>query len=186
MFKLQDGYKRQTEKIIKVPYCVQDTIPIYRISKEGIFELENKKGIHLFDKVYLFEDINFSTQDEAEKEQTINKFRMLLNSMNVSYKIIISNHYADNKRLRKTLLHKAVDKSLEPLAEEYHNLIEKRLSEGREGLMQSRYFVVTCQKTDFESARTYFNTIEFSFQITLSQIPTIVAICQRTRKPNAK
>ncbi|MCR4715857.1 MAG: ATP-binding protein [Lachnospiraceae bacterium] len=164
MLGIKDGYKRKTEKIYKVPYCVQDTIPIYRISEEGIFELEKKKGIHLFDKMYLFEDINFSTQDEIEKEQTINRFRMLLNSMNVSYKIIISNHYADNERLRETLLHKAIDKELEPLANEYHNLIEERLSEGRDGLLQSRYFIVSCYKTDFESAKTYFNTIEYSMQ----------------------
>ncbi len=162
MLKLNSAFKRQTESIYKVPYCIQDTIPIYRISKEGIFELEKKKGIHLFDKMYLFEDINFSTQDEMEKEQTIKKFQMLLNSMNVSYKIIVSNHYADNRRLRETILHKAVNKEVEPLANEYHRLIEGRLANGRNGLLQSRYFVISCYKLDFESARTYFNTIEFS------------------------
>ena len=61
----------QTERIYKVPLCIQDTIPIYRISENGIFELESptnkdgvKKKIHQFDRMYLFEDINFSTQDE--------------------------------------------------------------------------------------------------------------------------
>ncbi|MCR5691512.1 MAG: ATP-binding protein [Eubacterium sp.] len=160
LFKMDDGHKRQTEKIYKVPYCVQDTIPIYRISREGIFELENKKGIHLFDKAYLFEDINFAIQDEEEQDITMKKFRALLNAMNVSYKIIISNHYADNKELRKTILHKAVSEELEPLAKEYHKLIEERLEEGREGLMQSRYFIITCERPDFESAKNYFNTIE--------------------------
>ena len=164
MLGVKDAYKKQTEKIYKVPYCVQDTIPIYRISREGIFELEKKKGIHLFDKMYLFDDINFSTQDEIEKDQTMKQFKMLLNSMNVSYKIIVSNHYADNQRLRETILHKVVSQDLEPLAEEYHNLIEDRLEKGRDGLLQSRYFIVSCYKTDFESARNYFNTIEFSMQ----------------------
>lgn len=89
----------QTERIYKVPLCIQDTIPIYRIAENGIFELEkptsgSKKGIHQFDRMYLFEDINFSTQDEEEKEDTCSKFETLLRSMNVSYKIIVSNHYA--------------------------------------------------------------------------------------------
>lgn len=131
MLGVKDAYKKQTEKIYKVPYCVQDTIPIYRISREGIFELEKRKGIHLFDKMYLFDDINFSIQDEIEKDQTMKQFKMLLNSMNVSYKIIVSNHYADNQRLRETILHKSVSRELEPLAKEYHNLIEKRLEEER-------------------------------------------------------
>ena len=30
--------------------------------------------------------------------------------------------------------------------------------------MQSKYFIVTCRKLDYESAKNYFNTIEFSIQ----------------------
>ena len=60
--------------------------------------------------MYLFEDINFSTQDEDEKEETGKRFETLLRSMNVSYKVIVSNHYADNGRLREEILQKAVRK----------------------------------------------------------------------------
>lgn len=124
----------------------------------------SKKGIHQFDRMYLFEDINFSTQDEEEKEDTCSKFETLLRSMNVSYKIIISNHYADNNKLREEILQRAVNKEMEPLAKEYHKMIGERLEEGRCGLLQSKYFVVSCRKPDYESAKTYFNTIEFSIQ----------------------
>ena len=80
MLKLfrKDSLTPQTERIYKVPLCIQDTIPIYRISENGIFELESptnkdggKKKIHQFDRMYLFEDINFSTQDDEEKEETM-------------------------------------------------------------------------------------------------------------------
>ena len=120
MLKLfrKDSLTPQTEHIYKVPLCIQDTIPIYRISENGIFELESptnkdggKKKIHQFDRMYLFEDINFSTQDEEEKEETGKRFETLLRSMNVSYKVIVSNHYADNGRLREEILQKAVSKS---------------------------------------------------------------------------
>lgn len=170
MFK-DNSYKTLTEKIYKVPLSIQDTIPIYRISEGGIFELEKpgtslgpKKGMHLFDRMYLFEDINFSTQDEDEKEATGEKFETLLRSMNVSYKIIVSNHYADNNRLREAILHKAVSKEMEPLAREYNRLFEGRLERGRSGLLQSKYFIISCQKPDFDSAKTYFNTVEFSIR----------------------
>ena len=171
MLKLlkKETHTPQTERIYKVPLCIQDTIPIYRIAENGIFELEkptsgSKKGIHQFDRMYLFEDINFSTQDEEEKEDTCSKFETLLRSMNVSYKIIVSNHYADNNKLREEILQKAVSKEMEPLAKEYHKMIGERLEEGRGGLLQSKYFVVNCRKPDYESAKTYFNTIEFSIQ----------------------
>ena len=167
----KDTLTPQTERIYKVPLCIQDTIPIYRIAENGIFELESptnkdggKKKIHQFDRMYLFEDINFSTQDEEEKEETGKRFETLLRSMNVSYKIIVSNHYADNGKLREEILQKAVSKEQEPLAREYHQMIEERLQEGRGGLLQSKYFIVTCRKPDYESAKNYFNTIEFSIQ----------------------
>ena len=127
MLKLfrKDSLTPQTERIYKVPLCIQDTIPIYRISENGIFELESptnkdggKKKIHQFDRMYLFEDINFSTQDEEEKEETGKRFETLLRSMNVSYKVIVSNHYADNGRLWEEILQKAVSKEMEPLAKE--------------------------------------------------------------------
>ena len=167
----KDTLTPQTERIYKVPLCIQDTIPIYRIAENGIFELESptnkdggKKKLHQFDKMYLFEDINFSTQDEEEKEETGKRFETLLRSMNVSYMIIVSNHYADNGKLREEILQKAVSKEQEPLAMEYHQMIEERLQEGRGGLLQSKYFIVTCRKPDYESAKNYFNTIEFSIQ----------------------
>ena len=167
----KDTLTPQTERIYKVQLCIQDTIPIYRIAENGIFELESpinkdggKKKLHQFDRMYLFEDINFSTQDEEEKEETGKRFETLLRSMNVSYKIIVSNHYADNGKLREEILQKAVSKEQEPLAMEYHQMIEERLQEGRGGLLQSKYFIVTCRKPDYESAKNYFNTIEFSIQ----------------------
>ena len=96
--------------------------------------------------MYLFEDINFSTQDEEEKEETGKRFETLLRSMNVSYKIIVSNHYADNGKLREEILQKAVSKEQEPLAREYHQMIEDRLQEGRGGLFAIQVFHSHMQK----------------------------------------
>ena len=164
MARLDNVTRRLTEPVYKVPYCIQDTIPIYRISESGIFELERKKGVHQFDRVYLFHDINFYTQDEEEKELTEQKYQMILNAMNVSYKIIISNHYSDNEKLMESILHKAVSEDMIPLAKEYHALVKRRLEEGREGLLQSKYFVISCEKPDFESARNFFRTLESTLQ----------------------
>lgn len=194
MLKLfrKDSLTPQTQHIYKVPLCIQDTIPIYRISENGIFELESptnkdgvKKKIHQFDRMYLFEDINFSTQDEQEKEETGKRFETLLRSMNVSYKVIVSNHYADNGRLREEILQKAVSKEMEPLAKEYHKLIEKRLQEGRGGLLQSKYFIVSCRKPDYESARNYFNTIEFSIQQLFHQLGSCLIPLDATERLRA-
>ena len=86
-----------TRKIVKVPDSVQASIPIQRISQEGIFELENRGGNHQYDKAYFIQDINFLVQDEEEKEFTDQKYRMVLNSMNLSFKIIVTNQHVQNQ-----------------------------------------------------------------------------------------
>lgn len=47
MLKLlkKETHTPQTERIYKVPLCIQDTIPIYRIAENGIFELENQHPV---------------------------------------------------------------------------------------------------------------------------------------------
>ena len=57
-WKFWDRQQRPTQQILP-----------YRISENGIFELENKKGNHLFDKVYVFAYVNFSIKDKDEKEE---------------------------------------------------------------------------------------------------------------------
>ncbi|MCD8397646.1 MAG: hypothetical protein LUD12_10805 [Lachnospiraceae bacterium] len=67
--KMQD-YRRKTEKPYKIPETVQELIPVCRISEDGIFELEEKPdgAKKLYDRAYLFEDANFATMDDYERE----------------------------------------------------------------------------------------------------------------------
>ena len=72
--RMQD-YKRVTEKLYQTPKSVQELLPIFRIAKDGIFQLERKpKGaMVLFDKAYTFADTNFATMDEEEKEDFLKR-----------------------------------------------------------------------------------------------------------------
>ena len=67
-------YKRLTEKIYKVPNSITDTISINRISEKGIFELEaGSSVIKLYDRAYLFEDINYPVVKNVKKLLTVKK-----------------------------------------------------------------------------------------------------------------
>lgn len=72
----KDSLTPQTERIYKVPLCIQDTIPIYRISESGIFELESpinkdggKKKIHQFDRMYLLRILTFPRRMRKKKKK---------------------------------------------------------------------------------------------------------------------
>lgn len=165
--------KKLTQKIVKVPHCVQDTIPIFRISEGGIFELEDprqKNGIHQFDKVYLFHDINYFTQDETGKEEIDKKYQQILNSLNIPFKIIICNQMADNDKLVESIMERVVSDDLEPLAEAYRDVFRERVKSGRDGLQKAEFFVITCERKDFEMAETHFETLESTFNILFRNI----------------
>ena len=72
----EDSLTPQTERIYKVPLCIQDTIPIYRISKNGIFELESptnkdggKKKIHQFDRIICLRILTFPRRTRKKKKK---------------------------------------------------------------------------------------------------------------------
>lgn len=58
-----------------MPNALQDVIPINRISEKGIFELEAGQGVKLYDRMYMFEDANYFTEDEEQREKTIKTLR---------------------------------------------------------------------------------------------------------------
>lgn len=168
MAKKLKTYRRQTDKIYKIPASVQEAVPICRIAENGIFELEDRSGLHLFDRCYVYEDINFTTQDEDEKEVTAEKFKKLLNSMNVSFKMIVANQSADISALKENVLTAAESKDYEPLAQAYNQIKKKRVTEGKNGIEQVRYFIITCVKPDYEAAKSFFATIEASLTISFN------------------
>lgn len=59
----------KTELLYPVPKRVQELIPVYRIAKDGVFQIERtgEDGQALFDKAYLFSDTNFTPMDDREK-----------------------------------------------------------------------------------------------------------------------
>lgn len=164
-------YKRLTEKIYKVPNSITDTISINRISEKGIFELETGSSvIKLYDRAYLFEDINYHTRDEEEKEEIDDKFKQLLNSLNVSFKIIVSNEPESVEEVNSSIFEKAVNSSEEPLAKQFNKYYRQKTKESKKGINQVRYFIISCLKADFEGANAYFDTIENQLAISFGKL----------------
>ena len=93
--------KSLSESVYQVPKSVQQSIPIYRISQNGIFEIEKKNGEHVFDKAYVLEDVNYSTKDEEEKEEFLLALCKVFNSMNIDFKFLVINQRRDVERLFK-------------------------------------------------------------------------------------
>ena len=81
-------------------------------------EKKAKGAKALFDKAYTFADTNFATMDEEEKEDFLKRYCNLLNSLNVSFKILFLNWGQDLERAKgEAFLQKPVSGKKEPLGE---------------------------------------------------------------------
>ena len=96
-------YKQKTKRTVKVPGNVRDTIPIHSIAEDGIFEIEPGEDTRLFDRVYLLEDINYTLKDE--KEAVLLTLCKILNSINVDFKIIVSNAGRDMEQFYQEIFY---------------------------------------------------------------------------------
>ena len=81
--------KNKEKELFKVPRNVQDTIPVKRIWKDGIFLVGKNK----YNKVYNFTDINYAVSSKSDKESIFLKYSELLNSFvcSATYQIIVIN-----------------------------------------------------------------------------------------------
>ena len=81
-------YKKLSEPVYAVPKSVQQTIPVYRISQNGIFQIEpdpsGKRKTAVFDKCYRMTDVNYVGQGDALQRTFMEDFCRCLNDMNES------------------------------------------------------------------------------------------------------
>lgn len=169
--KMQDNFtacKKLSEPIYRTPTCLQESIPVSRISQNGVFEIEDLEGNKMYDKVYMFTDINFTDLDEDEKVGVFKSYCEILNTFDSSFKIQRMNLNSDVNKFKEEVLlrHKEGENESEcEFANAYNEVIENRVDNGIKGITQARFLVVTCERENFENANAYFNSIESALKL---------------------
>ena len=165
-------YKELTQPLYRLPKTVQQLIPISRISKDGICQLEEKpEGAEvLFDKAYLFLDTNFATMDDLEKDDFLRRYCLMLNSLNVSFKILMINNNQDMDQVRRDVFIREKDGKFSEMVRSFNKYISDRVLEGHSGLTQMRIFVLSVRKKDVGAARDYFRSIEANLTVNFSKM----------------
>lgn len=165
-------YKAATKPLFSVPERVQELIPIRSIAKDGIFCLEDRPDGEAiqFDKAYLFLDTNFATMDDFEKTDFLKQYCSLLNSLNVTFKIIVMNNNRNMEEVRKGIFLRNEDARFSGIIQSYNRHIEEALTKGRSGIEQIRLFILSVRRQDVEEARSYFRSIEASITVNFKQL----------------
>lgn len=170
--KMMEGCRSLTLPVYSKPKSVQQTIPIYRIAEDGVFQIEKKKENESkrFDKAYIFVDTNYSIKNIEEREDFLNIYCQFLNSLNVSFKIVIMNNNQNMEHIRRDVFIRNSESDFAPLVNDINQNIENGIQKGRNGIDQVKLFVITCDRQNVEHARDFFRTIEANLKMNFGRL----------------
>ena len=165
-------YRERTKKQYPLPSSVQELLPIVKIARDGVFQLEDgrEEDEKQYDKAYLFDDTNFATMDDLQKADFLKLYVSILNSMNVSFKIILMNSSRNMAKIRRHLFLHTQKEYEKEYARDFNSQMEDALLKGRSGIEMHRIFLISCRKKSVEEARDFFRSIEANLTVNFDRL----------------
>lgn len=147
---------QESREKYRIPRSVRDLIPIDALWKDGIFKRAN-----MYNKTYIFTDINYESASEENKEQMFLKYGMILNSFDnmAITKITVNNRPITRKDFEEAVLAKLEGDKLDEYRQEYNALLSELLLVDN-GIVQEKYITVSVAKRDIKTARDYFSRVD--------------------------
>ena len=160
--------QEQKEKY-RIPRSVRDLIPIDIIWKDGIF----KRG-NLFNKTFVYTDINFESASEENKENMFVKYSSVLNGFDnhAVTKMTISNRQMTRSDFEESVLIKLEGDVLDTYRQEYNDLLSE-LALVDNGTVQEKYITVSVVRKDIKAAREYFSRVEVELRNRFADLGSI-------------
>lgn len=150
----------------KIPRSVQQSIPIKRIYKDGIFQLGGR-----FSKTWRFFDINYQVASPEKQMDMFMTYCAFLNALPIDAeaKISLFNRRLNQKEFNKTLFMQMQGDGLDRFRAEYNDLLSEK-SRDSYNLIQEKYITVSIEKKKIEEARTFFNRVGVDLTSGLSRL----------------
>ena len=151
MRKLFKG--RSTERdAFRIPRSVQQSIPIKRIYKDGIFRVSGR-----FSKTWRFFDINYAVASPEKQLELFLGYCGVLNSLPIDagIKLTLVNRQLNRQEFSRNLLMAYRQDGRDYMRREYNDILLDKAS-GSNNLVQEKYITVSVAKHSIEEARTFF------------------------------
>ena len=151
MRKLFKG--RSTERdAFRIPRSVQQSIPIKRIYKDGVFQVSGR-----FSKTWRFFDINYAVASPEKQMELFLGYCGVLNSLPIDagIKLTLVNRQLNRQEFSRNLLMAYRQDDRDYMRREYNGILLDKAS-GSNNLVQEKYITVSVAKHSIEEARTFF------------------------------
>lgn len=161
---------KKTDKPVKAPKYLQDTMGFQRISREGIFEVMKGR----YSRTYRFQDINYVTAGTDDQMEILKQYCKTVNAIDVSFKITINNRNKNMQEFRENVLFHRKGDGFDWLREAYNRITESRIVEGKQGIEQERYLTVCVERKGYEQAKAFFATFEATLKQDFAELGSII------------
>ena len=145
--------KKKSLAIVKVPKNVREAFNIDTMYKNGMAKLEPGKKNCLYDRCYVFEEVNYINKDDAEKESFLNQFMAWLKTMNVDFKITVANEYQSIEEFLESV-QCMTNRSLYPdIGEGIDRWTREKLEDSNPNVTTLRYLTISCRAASLQDAK---------------------------------
>ena len=165
MRKLFKG--RSTERdAFRIPRSVQQSIPIKRIYKDGIFRVSGR-----FSKTWRFFDINYAVASPEKQMELFLGYCGVLNSLPIDagIKLTLVNRQLNRQEFSRNLLMAYRQDGRDYMRREYNGILLDKAT-GSNNLVQEKYITVSVAKRSIEEARTFFARVGTDLTAGLSRM----------------
>lgn len=152
--------RKITDPVTAYPKTVRQSLNIQQAYENGIFQIGKQKDGQLYDRCYLFEDINYKDKDDEDKKGILLSIMQWLKSMHVQFKIELVSEYQNMNEFLEELCG-GIDQTTYPEhAKGLKSWIKEKAQEGNPEIRQLRYLIVTCTAKTYEDAKIQFNILD--------------------------
>ena len=149
-----------SQPLVPVPKNVRQAFNIQKAYANGVFQLETKKKDTLYDRCYVFEDINYINKNRTEKKNFLSELMFWLNSMDASYKITLCNEYQSVEKFLASIRNERNEKEYPDIAKGIRQWQESKLADANSTVRTLRYLTITCRADSLDQANIYFRALE--------------------------
>lgn len=152
--------KQKSLPIAKIPKNVKQAFQVVKAYENGIFQIEPKEKMAVYDRCYLFEDINYINKNTGEQKAFLMELMMWLNSMEVEFKISLANEYQSTEEFLQSIRSEQNVDTYPDIAKGIRQWQDDRLDETNPSVTTLRYLVITARADNEQNARVYLNAME--------------------------
>ena len=156
MIKTLLAADRSERERFRIPRSVQQSIPIQRIYRDGIWQTGGK-----FSRTWRFADINYALASHDDQRDMFTSYCGVLNSLptDATTKITINNRRLNGADFRRSILMRERGDGLDMYRQEYNRVLTDKAAESND-LIQDKYITVSVARKNIEEARTFFHRVD--------------------------